>query len=144
MSKILVGFDNSLHSKAALDLAVKLASQRGQSITIAHVIERPTYVSPIGAEEDFRALQKIGQEMMRRGSSLLYSKRREVEGMGVKAYTKLLEGNPGDELVRESETGEYDLLVVGTRGMGGLKSLLVGSVSNKVVHHAKIPVLLSR
>ena len=64
--------------------------------------------------------------------------------MGVKAYTKLLEGNPGDELVRESETGEYDLLVVGTRGMGGLKSLLVGSVSNKVVHHAKIPVLLSK
>lgn len=144
MAKILVGFDDSTYSIKAVDLAAKFASQSGQSLTIVHVVERPVFVSPIGVEGDFRALQKITQEMMRRGSSLLDMKKREVEKKGVKADTKLLEGNPGNELVRESETGEYELLVVGTRGMGSLKSLLVGSVSNKVVHHSKISVLLSR
>ncbi len=144
LSKILVGFDNSPSAEKALDMALGLAQKNESSVTLMYVVERPTYLAPIGGEAEFQTVEKVVEEIATLGIEMLRMKKVEVEKRGVKIETKLVEGNPGDELIKESGTGEYDLVVVGTRGMGRLRSLLLGSVSNKVAHYSKIPVLLSR
>lgn len=144
LSKILVGFDDSPSAEKALDMTIEFAKKNESSVTLMYVVERPTYLAPVGGEAEFQALEKVGEEISTRATEMLRMKKVEVEKKGVKIETKLVEGTPGDELIKESGTGEYDLVVVGTRGMGRLKSLLLGSVSSKVVHYSKIPVLLSR
>ncbi len=144
LSKILVGFDNSPSAEKALDMALGLAQKNESSVTLMYVVERPTYLAPIGGEAEFQTVEKVVEEIATLGIEMLRMKKVEVEKRGVKIETKLVEGNPGDELIKESGTGEYDLVVVGTRGMGRLRSLLLGSVSNKVAHYSKVPVLLSR
>jgi nucleotide-binding universal stress UspA family protein len=68
--------------------------------------------------------------------------RADVSNGGVPLETRLLEGSPADGLVAESR--DADLVVVGTRGRGGFSSLLLGSVSAEVAHHARCPVVLVR
>lgn len=58
------------------------------------------------------------------------------------AEARLLMGSPADQILREAEEREADLVVVGRRGLGGLKRLLMGSVSEGVVQHARCPVLV--
>ena len=147
LSKILVGFDDSPSAQKALDMALGLAKNNESSVTLMYVVERPIYLARggyLGNETGFQALEKVAEEVAIRGIEMLRMKKEEVEKKGVKIEIKLVEGNPGDELIKESGTGAYNVVVVGTRGMGRLKSLLLGSVSNKVVHYSKVPVLLSR
>jgi nucleotide-binding universal stress UspA family protein len=68
--------------------------------------------------------------------------RAEVPDNEVPIETRLLEGSAADGLVAESR--DADLVVVGTRGRGGFSSLLLGSVSAEVAHHARCPVVLVR
>ena len=51
-------------------------------------------------------------------------------------------GNPGEALIRIAEDDKADMIVMGTRGLGMLRRTILGSVSDYVVHHAKIPVLI--
>jgi nucleotide-binding universal stress UspA family protein len=64
----------------------------------------------------------------------------DVVGSGVTATPVLVEGQPADALCAEAEGAE--LLVVGSRGLGGFHGLLVGSVSQQCVHHAPCPVVV--
>ncbi len=63
-------------------------------------------------------------------------------GEGVEVRRELLFGNPAECVLNVAETNQCDLIVMGTRGMGGLRDLLLGSQAQAVVSHAKCPVLL--
>jgi nucleotide-binding universal stress UspA family protein len=60
----------------------------------------------------------------------------------IKASTRLVEGRPADKLVETAEKEDVDLLVVGNRGLGGIKEFLLGSVSDRVADEAPCPVLI--
>ena len=64
--------------------------------------------------------------------------------MGISAETDVLEGPPAEALLNAAEAHEADLIVVGSRGFGQFKGLLLGSTSDHVVHYATIPVLVAR
>jgi nucleotide-binding universal stress UspA family protein len=64
-------------------------------------------------------------------------KQREVD-----TNTFLVHGLPADEIVKKAETERYDMIVIGSRGRTAAKSFLLGSVSNRVSHQAKCPVLI--
>jgi nucleotide-binding universal stress UspA family protein len=59
-----------------------------------------------------------------------------------KITTKLLIGKPGNEIVLEAGRGGFNLIAIGSRGLSGLKELVLGSVSHQVVNESKIPVLV--
>ncbi len=61
---------------------------------------------------------------------------------GVEPELTLLHGRPADELIRYAEKQEADLLVIGSRGLNALQEFAIGSVSHKVIKHAKCPVLV--
>jgi nucleotide-binding universal stress UspA family protein len=63
-------------------------------------------------------------------------------GLAGKVASKLLIGKPGDIILSEATQGAFDLIVIGSRGLGGFKEFVLGSVSHQVVNESKIPVLV--
>jgi nucleotide-binding universal stress UspA family protein len=62
----------------------------------------------------------------------------------LKVTTRLSEGHPADKIIELAEAEHCDLIVMGSRGLGGLKEMFLGSVSDKVADHASCPVLIVR
>ncbi|MGB9791243.1 MAG: universal stress protein [Thermacetogeniaceae bacterium] len=134
--KILVGYDGSENAKKALMVALDLAKKYGSEITAASVAHVPDYAATRdevdGAIEDARRFFEKGFEEAKD----LASKE------GVNLNTVVLVGHPGDALTHFAEKEGYDLLVVGARGLSGIKRYIIGSVSAHVVRLAHCPVLV--
>ena len=136
MAKIIVGVDGSESSRAALDWAIDRAAD-GDMVLLAHAWN----LQAVGACEapylnigDFEAPAHQGVR------DLAESIGDEVEAKHLEVSTVIEHGHPGQVLIDLSVGA--DLLVVGSRGFGGFKGLLLGSVSTYVVHHARCPVVV--
>ena len=82
--------------------------------------------------------------MMTDGENLLEQAKEEAGDMSDRVETLLLKGvNPASELLKLLDQGDYDLVVIGNRGLSGLKEYM-GSVSHKVLHGSKVPVLIAK
>jgi nucleotide-binding universal stress UspA family protein len=77
-------------------------------------------------------------------TGLLDDARARAEEAGVTAYTRLLRGEPADEIVAYADAVDADLIVVGSRGHGAVTSALLGSVSREILREARRPVLVVR
>jgi nucleotide-binding universal stress UspA family protein len=138
MGTIVVGIDGSEASRDALRWAHEEARLRGASLRLVHVWVYP-YLGPrTGVHEPRELMEGDAAALL---ADELQRFRAEVPD-GVTVETRLLEGSPADGLVAESR--DADLVVVGTRGRGGFSTLLLGSVSSAVAHHAHCPVVLVR
>ena len=143
--KIVVGLDGSEPSHEALRWAAAEAALRGARIVAAHAW---TFVPPTPIGEPgmipMPATDYVGQMDAERNAALaeLDAALAEVfpDGVPDDLESTLLEGDAEDALVREAADAE--LLVVGSRGRSGLKSVLLGSVSRHVVSHAPCPVVV--
>lgn len=139
-----VAFDGSPESWAALALARDLAADAGAKVRLAAVLEgfgsealafRFAELSEIAnVEEVDESRRRKLQEQLDQGLAELPE---ELRGA-----TTMLEGEPGEELVRLAEHEELDLLVTGSRGYGPLRRVLLGSISAKLVRDAGCPVVV--
>jgi nucleotide-binding universal stress UspA family protein len=136
--KILAPVDGSPNSHKSLKYAVDLAKKYEANITIIHVAERPIYGY---LSEEYVVSENLDQ-IKKDSEKLLLERKTEVMNEGLKVDAILTDGDPGQEILKTSEG--YDLIVMGSRGLGLTKSLLLGSVSNKILHHADKPVLIVR
>ena len=140
MSGITVGIDGSAHSSRALEWALNEAAVRHAPVTVLTVY--PVAMNawtghPIILPQDPADLEESRQaaeEMTAKALSQLGDDR--PSSVTVRAIT----GFPAHALIEESRTA--DLMVVGSRGGGGFGKLLVGSVSNQVVHHGHCPIVV--
>ncbi len=105
----------------------------GSKITAIHIMQDvPTlYV------EFQKILEGEGQKILNE-----FSKRANQKGIIINIV--LLQGDPASVILASAERKKYDVIIMGSRGMGQLKELLLGSVSSKVIHHSLCPVLLIR
>jgi len=60
----------------------------------------------------------------------------------LKVSTKLVEGRPSDKIIETAEKGNFDIIIMGSRGLGGIKEFFLGSVSDRVADEAACPVLI--
>ena len=137
-SKILVPVDGSDISYRALDSALFLSERLGSKITAIHVIEKvPTvYIqSQKLLDEILETHKNESQKILDECSSIATKK-------GIAINTTLLEGNPASTILEFSQTEKYEVIIIGSRGLGHFKELILGSVSSKVIHHSLCPVLL--
>jgi nucleotide-binding universal stress UspA family protein len=150
MKKILVPIDGSEQADKALDFALDLARKYSAEVEILHVIppivvpvtpyptigESPA-LSPEWLDEYYKKAKEESRNML---SEALKSA--EGKGDNLKITSKLGDGRPSDIIVAEAESEDFDLIVMGSRGLGGIKEFILGSVSNQVVHESKTPVLI--
>jgi nucleotide-binding universal stress UspA family protein len=135
---VVVGYDATAHSDAALDWAVRYATDHGRPLLVVHAAGTPTvYESLNGAGENRKELRIAGRRVTDR--ALVHVKERAPH-LDVSVHMAL--GNAHDVLL-DSVEGAH-LLVVGSRGRGSLASLLLGSVSVGVSTHAPCPVVVVR
>jgi nucleotide-binding universal stress UspA family protein len=133
--RVVVGIDDSNEAKAALDWAIDEADLWRAGLTIVHAWSYPYGLdSPATAKHDVMRvdaaceLERAVERANSRGGS-------SVDGM-------LVEGNAAEAIV-EAASGA-DLVVVGSRGRGGLRSLVLGSVSSAVICHSPCPTVVVR
>ena len=142
-SRILVGLDGSDYSLKALDLAIDLAKKYQSQIVLVHVVMRQIYaINP--PEAGVLAGTAIVRELEADGKAILAKGEEAVKAQGVLVETRLKQGVPAEELLRTAADEKVDLIVLGSRGLSQVKAFFLGSVSDKVSHHAKCPTLIVR
>jgi len=132
--KILVPIDGSAHSTRALQEAIKIAKTTSGTLTLLTVQpSHPKISSP--------PKQPINDTPK---SIILAEGQKLVQEQGVFAETVLLEGNVVDQIVNTAKEGNFDLIVVGARGLNRFEEVLLGSISHGVIEKAPCPVIVTR
>ncbi len=142
--KILVPLDGSTPSLEAAKRAVKIAENFGAEVTFFHVqysLESYINLPHIFAPETYNQMR---EEFKVQGETILENAINEVDAQGVTILKKLSAGDPGKQIIEESKEGQYDLVVMGSRGLTGLQDFLMGSVASRVSKHAPCAVLIIR
>jgi len=140
MSGIVVGVDESVHARQALDWAMREAATRNTSLTVLTVV--PAMASPFtghplsvpNVDEVMRSARQAAEEAVAKSAGEI------GEAQPTSVEVKVFAGFPAQSLIDASAGAE--LVVVGSRGAGGFAELLLGSVSSQLVHHAGCPVVI--
>lgn len=148
---ILVPFDNSDQAKHALKEAIMLAREGKGKVTVITVTDVPEFMSDPGfvvaarmagvRQLDHEEMLSVQREYYARAKDELIAHAADVVGDFADISYHATAGKPHDAIVEFAKTEKYDLIVMGCRGLGGLRGAM-GSVSYAVVHSVQVPVLL--
>ncbi|HEX5397154.1 MAG TPA: universal stress protein [Candidatus Limnocylindria bacterium] len=142
--RVLLAYDGSPCSEAALRLAAGLRWPAPTRLTVVSVIDRADFIGAGDAAVLFATSRVTEQEAAAAAQSGLDDAAATLRGPGRTVETRLEHGRPGATIVRLAEGQATDLIIVGSRGLGAWSALLLGSVSTEVVDHAPCPVLVAR
>jgi len=147
-TKILVATDGSREAARAAQSAARIADEIGSELHIVYVRPKSVPLHPghfVGPEVEEYWLQREQELLEREAQFLLDTQVEEIEAAGSSVtQTHLRVGKPDEEIVALGEELGAGLIVVGSRGRGGIRRALMGSVSDSVVRHAHCPVLVVR
>jgi nucleotide-binding universal stress UspA family protein len=136
--KILVPVDFSEHSSEALEVAVTVAKAFGGSLHLLHCYQvQPAGVSPYGIVLP----ESFDREVREAAARQLDEWREKAEAQGVEAEASLSAMFPSLAIAETASELGCDLIVMGTRGLSGLKHVLLGSVAERTLRAAPCPVL---
>ena len=135
--KIVVGIDGSECANAAVEWAAREAELRNARLHLIHSWTYPPVSVPLSALEDLPAVDIEGA-----ARAVLAEPVERLTSQGLEADGEVRNELPAQALIEASKGA--DLLVVGARGLGGFKGLLLGSVSDQCAHHAHCPVVIVR
>jgi nucleotide-binding universal stress UspA family protein len=135
-TNILVAYDGSEHSRKALDTAVKVTQCSNGKLKVLYVFDKVPLV--LGDDETARFIERA----MNKGRERLAEATLHLRDSGIAFDTDTVEGPAAEAILRVAKLEGCDLIVMGSRGLGMVQGLLLGSVSYRVLHHATIPVLI--
>ncbi|EDO42475.1 predicted protein [Nematostella vectensis] len=141
--KVLIAVDHSVHSEMAFDYYVREHYKEGDEIVICHVSElHPPALPHALATEEWKHVVEEHEEKIKRLQEK-YKKRCKECKLGGKI---LLEGagtsGVGHHIVLAAKKENADLIVTATRGMGVIRRTILGSVSDYILHHATVPIIV--
>lgn len=139
--KILVPVDGSDKSFKAAHHAAKIAEKMDGKITLFHVLPQPPsyYMRSVD-----NIHQIILHEAEKYASEVMQATKKQLAGFRITIECQTVIGHAADEICRKAREENFDLIVIGSRGLGELAGYIMGSVSNRVVRHAPCPVLVVR
>jgi nucleotide-binding universal stress UspA family protein len=141
LKKILVAYDGSPHSKNALNWAIDLSLSSSAQVAAVKVFDlSPLY--DVNGDDSSRsmitALEKIHQEDQKMMDEVVAI----GQNRGVKVTGEIIQGNIAEGILEYAKSGNFDLIVAGTKGHSVIDELLLGSVTRKLVSLAQMPVLV--
>ena len=136
LKNIVLAFDGSEYSHRALQYAKTLAERFEATLWLVHIF---THTSDLFGYEDY---EKFYSKRKAGGQTILDQALQELSNTRLDVREELQEGPEAESILNIAKNCQADLIVMGTRGHGTLKGLLVGSVSRKVIHHSSCPVMV--
>ena len=137
IKKVLAAVDGSEHSLKAVDYAIDIALKYDCEMYLVHVVDRVEIpdeiikfanVEKIEDPPEYLVLNEIGNRILKKAEETAKEK-------GVQEVRAIIqEGDPADKITTFARDNDIDWIFLGSRGLGGVKGLLMGSVSNKVCH----------
>jgi len=141
LRKILIATDGSENAEKAADFGIQIAGLSGAKVYAVYVIDTAPYYSipldQVWSKEVYEQVEKMGHE-------ITDDVEKAAKAAGLEAESIVLKGDPAEKIVNFAEEQNVDMIIVGSLGKGKFERLVIGSVSEKVVRHAKIPVLVVR
>lgn len=134
LTKVILAYDGSEYSQKALEWLMNFAEQTTILTVIVKVLELP-YDLESGMEAGVKSIRKGLKEQLEKVVFAFTEK-------GISAKAILLEGEAASQLIKYAKKERADLIICGTRGLGGFESLLLGSVAHKLVTYSPVPVLV--
>ena len=136
LKNIVLAYDGSEYSNRALQYAKTFAECFDATLWIVHIF---THTSDLLGYEDF---EKYYSKRKAGGQAFLDEAMQKLGATILDVREELQEGPEAESILKTAKNCQADLIVMGTRGFGTLKGLLVGSVSRKVIHHSSCPVMV--
>ncbi len=147
MFKVLLAADGSAYALEAADFAADMCRRLGSDvqITMLHVIEPPSMPMVAGPMEVGVPLSwPQPEEQEKAAQSILEATQDRLKAKGQVGVMRKAKGRAADVVCEIAAKEGFDLIVMGCRGMGHLTGMLLGSVSDKVLHRSTVPVLIVR
>lgn len=159
-NKILVALDHSAGSKQVFDQALSLAKANNANLLLLHILSVEEVTSPFMSQYLMQHKDRcihVDPQIMRRANEIYDQEWSDFKQQGIKllrAYSKKaiaagvltefsqITGHPSSTICEFARSCHADVIVIGRRGRSGLQEMLLGSVSNYVVHHAPCSILL--
>ncbi len=137
--KMLIATDGSEGARFAADTGIELARLIGAKIQAVYIIDTFAYSS---MPKDARWEEAMYVQFRVAGKEAVSYVQSSAEKAGVEVETLILEGHPAEEILNFAEKHHIDMIVVGSLGKTDVERFLLGSVSEKIVRNAKVPVLV--
>ena len=148
IKRIIVPVDGSDNAARAADAAIRIAKEQGAQLEVLHVVTISGLIvsSPVGVGTPSVNLSDYYEISEKEGRKLVDHVVEQAKMNGVEARGEVLRSvsSPAYAITENAKGENADLIVIGTRGLGGFKKLLLGSVSSGVVTHAHCAVLVIR
>ena len=145
ISNILVPTDGSMAAQKAARYAIDLAKQLKCSIIVLSVIDnRSLMAQTISAQENVRHIIEPIEDYLREAAEAYASEIKEIcDENDVRSKILVTSGHPAEEIAKEAESSNADLIVIGSHGRSALKAAFLGSVTYSIIHkETKVPVLV--
>lgn len=140
IKSILVAVDGSEHSLKAVRYACAMGPPLGAEVVLLHVVPMLVSATPYHdtvSDQPFLALQKVGEDILARAKAL-------ANDCNCHALDMISHGDPAAKIIDIASERGIDLIILGSRGISGIRQLFVGSISNKVARTAHCPVMIVR
>jgi nucleotide-binding universal stress UspA family protein len=133
---ILLAADGSEHSVRTAERAAELALLQGDGeVTIVYVVDGEQSKTDVLSEGDQSLIDQRRHERLQPIETILEEKR-------VPFHVEIKHGEPGPTIVTYANEGEFDIVIIGSRGLNALQEMVLGSVSHKVAKRANCPVMI--
>jgi nucleotide-binding universal stress UspA family protein len=138
-SKILVPIDGSENSLRALKHGLFLGSKVGAKLVVLYVLDTP----PLPFVQSEKVIDSVNESFEKESEKVFAKVDSEAQNYDITYETVLLEGHHISSLINEyADQNDIDAIIIGSRGHGKVKTAILGSVSQNVLHHTKKPVLI--
>lgn len=137
LTHILVPVDGSESSSNAVEMAILIAEKFHAELSFLYINDiHQAAIDSYLLNEVLASNERLGQAILAHAQ--------ETVPTGITCTTKMKTGSPANDLIDYAKEISADLIIMGTRGLGGLQGKLLGSVSQYVLHHSRCPVLVCK
>ncbi|MGI0047491.1 MAG: universal stress protein [Nitrosotalea sp.] len=136
-SNILVAVDGSESANKSFERAIYLAQKCNSKLDLVHVVQ-----CEVGG--DSANTFEMIEDLKEKANTMLEEYKIQAVKNNVPIQITIMQGDPAKVIIELAKAKSYDLIIMGTRGRTAFQELLIGSVSQKVMHHANCPVMVVR